>query len=1059
IIRNISDPVLMFGDSNLALARGNRVFGNGGTGVLVSGNVQVAGNTIYGHLANNAFGVSLSGGATASNNVVFGNSSGATILGIGNFIDNRVYNNTNTGLLLSGTGGIALRNVIYSNNVGIEVGSSNVRNNLVYDNTLRGVSIDGTSAQFVNNTVHQQASEAIRIQQSSGLLLRNNIFWADGVLGNVAMLVTSSGQTGFAADYNAFLVTNSAGVGQWGGVRYMTLAGFQVASQSNPNSLSLDPMFVNPLGADGVIGYVNAAQDGRDDDLHEKSLFGSFHGGSFAPAATGGTGLPQSLTGSWVLDAVQSPAIDSGNPTDSFANEPLDNGNVINLGAYGNTVQASKSPAAYVQVLAPNGGEVWLANQTFNIRWGTHNLNAPAVTYSIDLMRQGNPIPVLNIAAAAAGTGLYPWTVPTNLTPANDYFVRITQSGSGLADDSNSPFSIAQQVSVYYVNDGTLAAGDWTTVVGNDANNGLSPSTPKATIQAVLASYDLGPSDRIRVDAGTYTLDSDVTIAAADGGITIEGYHDLAFPTRKTVINRNNLSRPAFELQNADNVTFEYLEITAAGTGILALAASDSDDLVVRNSRFISVGTGVSLATTNDRVLVANSHFDGVAGYTQRHVILSGVDSVVENNFFTRGGTGGNSSSGSIMVTGVRSMVRDNEIVDDRAVSGSIFISTGFTTEADRVVIRNNTIRDTLTNGLFGGSGTLIENNTLTNINNVNNPGSVNPTHAINSTGIVRGNSISNSQWALNGAGLFEDNRVFNNERGITSTSGGRYIRNQIYDNLVAVQVEGTNPVFRNNVIYRNDSGFILGSQGFGSSAIVENNTIYQPTGNAIEWVNLNSSATLRNNIFWVASGRAFEAPDGGLIPSSDYNQFYLTGTGSLANYGGQTYSDPDSWYYALGYDKNSRLGDPLFVDIDGADNTLGYDRGNGLLGSYFNNTDLSGGPVLQRTERVDLGAFSSPGPGVNADNFSARWEGFIHIPAAGDYTFYVSHNDGIRLFFDNTLRINQWVTVTNSTEYNYTATGLAAGWYPIKVEMRELTGFAEAKLRWQGPGIAKQVV
>ncbi|MEQ1826762.1 MAG: right-handed parallel beta-helix repeat-containing protein, partial [Pirellula sp.] len=54
ILSNISDPVLMLGDSNLALTRGNRVFGNGGTGVLVSGNVQVAGNTIYGHLANNA---------------------------------------------------------------------------------------------------------------------------------------------------------------------------------------------------------------------------------------------------------------------------------------------------------------------------------------------------------------------------------------------------------------------------------------------------------------------------------------------------------------------------------------------------------------------------------------------------------------------------------------------------------------------------------------------------------------------------------------------------------------------------------------------------------------------------------------------------------------------------------------------------------------------------------------------------------------------------------------------------------------------------------------------
>ncbi len=111
-----------------------------------------------------------------------------------------------------------------------------------------------------------------------------------------------------------------------------------------------------------------------------------------------------------------------------------------------------------MEVKNPNGGELWLANQTFNVRWTSQNLNALGVTYAIDLLRAGNPVPVLNIAAAAPGTGLFAWTIPNTLAAANDYLIRITQSGSGLEDVSDVPFSIAQQVSVYYVNDAAVEA-------------------------------------------------------------------------------------------------------------------------------------------------------------------------------------------------------------------------------------------------------------------------------------------------------------------------------------------------------------------------------------------------------------------------------------------------------------------------------------------------------------------------------------------------------------------------------------------------------------------------
>ena len=47
----------------------------------------------------------------------------------------------------------------------------------------------------------------------------------------------------------------------------------------------------------------------------------------------------------WVIDTEQSPCIDKGNPSDSVGDEPAGvNGNRINMGAYGGTAHASKSP-------------------------------------------------------------------------------------------------------------------------------------------------------------------------------------------------------------------------------------------------------------------------------------------------------------------------------------------------------------------------------------------------------------------------------------------------------------------------------------------------------------------------------------------------------------------------------------------------------------------------------------------------------------------------------------------------------------------------------------------
>ncbi len=58
---------------------------------------------------------------------------------------------------------------------------------------------------------------------------------------------------------------------------------------------------------------------------------------------------------------------------------------------------------------------------------------------------------------------------------------------------------------IYYVDDSSNTNDEYTPdAVGNDANDGLSALTPKASIQAILAQYDLGAGDIILVDTGSY---------------------------------------------------------------------------------------------------------------------------------------------------------------------------------------------------------------------------------------------------------------------------------------------------------------------------------------------------------------------------------------------------------------------------------------------------------------------------------------------------------------------------------------------------------------------------
>ncbi len=117
-------------------------------------------------------------------------------------------------------------------------------------------------------------------------------------------------------------------------------------------------------------------------------------------------------------------------------------------------------------------------------------------------------------------------------------------------------------------------------------------------------------------------------------------------------------------------------------------------------------------------------------------------------------------------------------------------------------------------------------------------------------------------------------------------------------------------------------------------------------------------------------------------------------------------------------------------------------------VAEYFANRTLTSPPRFGRCDSAvnfDWGT-GGPGNGVPNDNFSARWVGRFHF-AARSYRFTARTSDGIRVYVDGTLVINQWRDQSTRT---FTATrSMTAGEHEVRVEWYERTNRAVAQVSW----------
>ncbi len=132
----------------------------------------------------------------------------------------------------------------------------------------------------------------------------------------------------------------------------------------------------------------------------------------------------------------------------------------------------------------------------------------------------------------------------------------------------------------------------------------------------------------------------------------------------------------------------------------------------------------------------------------------------------------------------------------------------------------------------------------------------------------------------------------------------------------------------------------------------------------------------------------------------------------------------------------------------------------SGLFYSYYHVSGINTvNDIEARGTLIKTGYINnfSTSPKEQSDNYAFIYEGFITIKTAGEYTFFTSSDDGSRLF------VNEQELVNNDGPHpcweKQGKITLAPGAYPIRASFYQGTGDACFTVRWQGPGITKQLI
>jgi len=508
----------------------------------------------------------------------------------------------------------------------------------------------------------------------TGTIIQNNIVSAK--TGNVLYYALNSG-TGVtvSSSYNTYYTTNTnlfnynGTIGNTGPISTGDLTG--------------DPKFVT-----------------AGTDFHIFSTGGSYHGGEWPPLTT--------TSGTWTNDASNSPALDAGNPADAYTNEPT-SGSRINQGAYGNTVQASKSGVTLPEINVKQVSNIADAG-SYNFGSITTGNNSGAITFTIENLGTANLTLTGSPIIAISGTN------------ASDFSIVQTGLSSPIAASGSQTFTITFTPSATGLRTASIS------IANNDADENPYNITLNGTGVAPLVSeINLKQNTTNIADAGSYDF-GNITTGNNSGAITFTienlGTANLTLTGSPIIVisgtNASDFSIVQTGLSSpiaaSGNQTFT-ITFTPSATGIrtasISIANNDSDEnpynITLNGTGVAPLVSEINLKQNTTNIADAGSYnFGNITTGNNSGTITFTIENLGTANLTLTGSpivaiSGTNASDFSIVQTGLSSPI---------AASGSQTFTITFTPSATglrtaSISIANNDSDENPYNITLNGTGTI----------------------------------------------------------------------------------------------------------------------------------------------------------------------------------------------------------------------------------------------------------------------------------------------------------------------------------------------------------------
>ena len=500
------------------------------------------------------------------------------------------------------------------------------------ETSVRGIYAQSSADVSADHCVLWNTSRGVEVN-SAICRISNSVVGVSGD-NHYAYYLGSSGS--IIGDYNDIIATNQAIIAYRQTSRlphyFQTLSEWVAETGYESHSLVVNP------------GFVDAAQG--DFHLLSQQAFGRY----------------DTVAESWVKDSETSHLIDAG--TGMYAVEPEPHGGAANIGLFGNSAVASRTPTnGWLQVMALNdGGRV---EGTCALSW-TVGGNAVSEHCCLEFSADGGASWVTLATNIVASDRTYAWNTTRNISTVRGRWRISSESDPTIMDTSDELFVVHNVPLQLYVNDAYDPAVDvYTTAAGSAENPGDSPAEPQSSIQYLLDTYDLEPGDTIFVDTGTNReqivwdfFDAGSTALA----VTLQGSTNEAAGGTHMLGNIRLTEAPYVQIRHftmagsgtavtfsdySDGGTCEWIRILGGATGI-----------EVNRSTGISVGHCVLKGQS-----VRGVYAVGTGSMSLRNSIVASCPRAVENN------------GGSIML-------RNNVLIAEGSTASIYYLQNG-TVSAD----------------------------------------------------------------------------------------------------------------------------------------------------------------------------------------------------------------------------------------------------------------------------------------------------------------------------------------------------------------------------------------